>query len=78
MILTIYTIYDRLTGQFHNPFYQINDASAKRFYKNICDADTNKGFSSDWQLFKLGTFNVESGEIIAFKPDYIMGAVDNE
>ena len=78
MILKIYSIYDKVTGQFANPFYQLNDGSAERFFINLSNYGDNKTVSADWQLYYLGTFNVDTGDINSVKPEFVRGAVENE
>lgn len=78
MIYFIYSIFDKVTGNYLAPFYQINDASAERFFVNVSKAPDNLGVSSDWQLYKLGTFNSETGVVQGLEKPYFLRGIDNE
>lgn len=63
----IYSIKDVKMG-FMTPIYQKNDAVAIRDLSNVVNDKTNKSFISenyeDVELYKLGEFDEETGEII--------------
>lgn len=60
---------------FNAPFIMKNDEIAKREYKNFLEGNKN---SEDMRLYKLGTFDDESGEIIAQVPEQIEGGALHE
>ncbi|UPW36501.1 nonstructural protein [Peromfec virus RodF8_36] len=65
MKLNIYAIKDTIVGSFMNPFYLQNDEQAKRSFK-LATNDEKSDYSKikkDLQLFKIGTFDDESGII---------------
>lgn len=76
MILHIYAVRDTVNGAFMNPFYLNNDEVAKRSFKMACEDENSNYFKirKDLQLFKLGTFNDESGEI-THKLEFIQNGV---
>lgn len=76
MIFGIYSILDTITGNYANPFYQVNDASAERLFLQICKSPEHAGQSIDYKLFKLGTFNTLTGAIDPIKPEFLRGALD--
>lgn len=67
MNLNIYAIKDTTIGSFMNPFYLQNDNVAIREFSNIikyAPVENNiRRNAKDMQLFKLGEFNEETGEI---------------
>lgn len=69
----IYSIQDTMIG-FNAPFIMKDDDVAKREYKNYLKNNPN---AKDMRLFKLGTFNDESGVIKGIIPVMLEGGVDN-
>ena len=67
MKLNIYAIKDTTVGSFMNPFYLQNDNTAIREFGNVIKyAPTENSVrrnAKDMQLFKLGEFDEETGEI---------------
>ena len=67
MKLNIYAIKDTTIGSYMNPFYLQNDNVAIREFSNIikyAPVENNiRRNAKDMQLFKLGEFNEETGEI---------------
>lgn len=58
MIFGVYSVKDVLVG-FNNPFLMVNDEVAKRaFIQNI----KGKPEANDLELFKLGTFDDQTGK----------------
>lgn len=72
MIYSIYSIQDALTG-FGAPALQNNDAAAYRsfaeIYKDIYQPQ-------DYSLWKLGSFNTETGELNPEIPSIVCRATD--
>lgn len=69
MVYNLYAIQDTLIG-FNAPFIMVNEEVAKREYKNFLETSKNP---SDLRLFKIGTFEDETGTIIGEIPKQIMG-----
>lgn len=66
MKLNIYSIKDTVVGNFGNPFNMNNDEEAKRTFKNAVNSNNGSNIAlnyTDMQLFKLGTFDTQTGEI---------------
>ena len=69
MDILMFTIYDRVTGVYSEPFLAVNvDTAERRFNYVLSQSPMVKG---DCDLFKLGSFNTETGEIIPVKPEFI-------
>ena len=77
MKLGIYSIKDTKIG-FMNPFYQNNDEVALRTFKNACN-DTQPTAANinpeDKELYKLGTFDDSTGEVIG-KCEFMATAIE--
>lgn len=78
MEVFLYTIYDKCSGLYSEPFTSVNDDVAKRRFKQICvNSPTMAG---DLQLYKLGEYNSSTGEILLaypLKPEFLEGGVAN-
>lgn len=76
MLQPIYAIRDMLV-EFHAPMVGVNDEQMKRDFRVFC---TNKAEieKKDLQLYKIGTFDTETGKITPCEPDFITGGWDNE
>lgn len=69
MDILIFSIYDRVTGVFSEPFLAVNVETAKRrFNYVISQSPMVKG---DCDLYKLGTFNSETADIVPVKAEFI-------
>ena len=74
MKINIYAIKDQVTGQLANPFYMQNDEQAKREFKIAVQEDKKLNLiKEDLQLFKLGEFDDETGQIKS-KVEFLMNA----
>lgn len=69
----IYAIQDVLIG-FHAPMIAANDEAMVRDYKNWASKQMN---APDMRLFKLGTFDDQTGEITAKYPEIMIGGITN-
>ena len=70
MIKTYYSIYDKKSKFYSTPFQQVNDAVAIRQFTNLL-ADQSLEPSKnpeDYQLFTIGKFDDESGELTSMAP----------
>lgn len=74
MKVKIYSVRDRKTGEYAHPFISHNDETAKRDFWTTCNANKNPFVhTDDWELYGLGDFNTESGEVLgADKPIFIL------
>lgn len=64
MILGLYAVQDTLIG-FNAPFALNSDEVAERAFRNTITKEPN---ATDLRLYKLGTYNDESGEVIPNVP----------
>lgn len=70
MKLNIYSIYDVKIAAFSQPYYSHTNGSALRAFAdhvNDPQSQPNK-HPEDYQLFHLGSFDDNTGEILATKP----------
>lgn len=60
----MYAIYDEIIETYNAPFLCENDAVATRsFYDGITTIEAIKMHKNDLKLYKVGTFNEETGAI---------------
>ncbi len=66
----IYCIFDEAAGVFTAPTIDISDESAMRNFQKMCaDAGSMMNFKpTDFSLFAVGFFDVESGSIEPLSP----------
>lgn len=64
MIYGMYSVKDLKTG-YLPPTFDMNDLSAMRNFEHACMNEESLFFThpSDYQLFKVGSFDTESGDI---------------
>ena len=72
MIINIYSVNDALNG-FGPLSLQNNDASA---YRGFAEAFKDVYSPADYSLFKLGSFDTNTGEIIPEVPSVVCRATD--
>ncbi|QCS36611.1 nonstructural protein [Capybara microvirus Cap3_SP_481] len=78
MIKELYAISDIVEGEMKAPFIQPNLETAKRTFREACrNIEGIKEHSEDMQLFSIGTFNTETGDIIP-KVEFIERGKKNE
>lgn len=78
MINTIYSIKDTKIG-FTAPFTMQNDAVAVRAFSASAQAQQPNPvntFPEDKELWKMGTFDDQTGVITSYEPKYVAKAVD--
>ena len=70
MIYGVYAIFDSAAHVFTAPTIDISDASAVRnFQQAIANSGSVMNFKpDDFSLYQIGTFDVESGELVPFSP----------
>lgn len=73
MLTNLYTMRDRKSGIYGNPFVSYNDKCAIRDFDAFCNLQQNSYLADDMELYKLGTFESDTGEIISYKPEFLKG-----
>ena len=74
MIYEVFSIKDLKTG-YLPPTFDINELSAMRNFEHACYNPDSLFYThgSDYQLWKIGTFNTDNGEFIS-ESKFIMDA----
>lgn len=73
----IYVVFDKIAGTYGEPFTSINDATAIRRFNYLMA--NSKMVADDCQLFGVGWYYVETGEIDGFdKPVFITDYKEGE
>lgn len=76
MILEVFTILDRCSGIFSEPFYAVNTDVAKRRFKQICLSSSV--VAPDLQLYKIGLYDSSKGIIAPLESlEFLEGGVAN-
>lgn len=75
MIVNLYTMRDRKTGIYASPFVSYTDESAMRDFTVQCTSSKDAYLAEDLELYRLGTFDIKTGEIVHYKPEFIMNGV---
>lgn len=70
----IYSIKDVVTGNFSDIQAFVNRDQAIRYFKGLCAESKIK---TDLQLFELGEYDIQTGEIVS-KVEFILGGADCE
>ena len=74
MTYNIYTVKDELTGTFLNPSVINSDNEAKRIFKyQVNNTGVWKDNPEDFSLYKVATFDDETGTIVGIKPEKLCG-----
>lgn len=74
MTANIYTVKDEMTGNFLNPTTIKTDQEAIRMFKyQINNTAIWTDNPEDFSLYKVGTFDDETGTIIGITPEKICG-----
>lgn len=73
-IFNIYAVKDELTNKFMEPTFIKDENEAKRLFTyQINNIDLWKQNSSDYSLFKIGTYDQGSGTLIGIQPEKVIG-----
>lgn len=73
MTYGLFSVKDELTSHFLAPVMMLNEDEAKRQFKSqVNNIQLWKDNPSDFSLYKLGSFDEDSGEIL-YKPEKIIG-----
>lgn len=77
MKFSVYCVRDSLLG-FGFPVIRDNDAVASRAFEYDLKVDNSpyKHHPQDFQLYRIGEFDTESGEVISESPVLIASAID--
>lgn len=79
MLLEVFSIFDKCSGIYSEPFTAVNKDVASRRFKQICIS--SPVIASDLQLYRLGSFDSQLG-IISYcplgKPEFLEGGVAND
>lgn len=81
MIVNAYTIYDRKSGIFGNPFFSQNHDTAIRDFTAFCNLPQNNYIAPDLELYAVGTFDSDCGflsNVNYSKPMFLINYVDME
>lgn len=74
MTANIYTVKDELTNTFLNPAVIKSDDEAKRLFKyQVNNTPIWKDNPEDYSLYKVGTFDDNTGTIIGTTPEKLTG-----
>lgn len=75
MMYKIYSVRDKLSG-YMNIFLERSDALAERGFSAVVNDSSSSIYCNpgDYDLYKLGSFNTDSGVIIADNPDFVCSA----
>jgi hypothetical protein len=57
----VYSVYDKVSGVFNRPVFDLNHGSAIRNFSQSIEEDRNK---DDYVLYHIGTFDDSNGELI--------------
>lgn len=69
MITNIYSVFDRVSGIFGEPFYMLKDELAIRRFNYVMQ--NSQMVALDCDLYKLGTYDCEHGIINSCQPVFI-------
>lgn len=73
MKFEIYSIKDSVTGQFADIRPMVNRAQAIRWFDDFCGESK---IGRDLQLYSLGSYDVQTGEITS-SVEFVKGGADN-
>jgi len=70
MIKNVYSVYDHKACAFSNPFVAPNDNVALRSFHQAANDENSEisKYPNDYSLFKLGSFNDETGSLSPITP----------
>lgn len=77
MLYNVYSIRDTKTG-YMSPLVDVNHAAAVRnFYHSVINADSIlRTYSVDFELYHIGGFDSDSGELIPQVPEFVASGAD--
>lgn len=65
MLVNFYSIYDKVTETFNDPFKQLNNAAAIRSFQHSVIEEPHK---DDYVIYFVGTFDSDKGEYNPTQP----------
>lgn len=73
-----FSILDKVSGIFDNPFTATNRAEAMRYLSKVVNSEGNmiSDHPQDFALYEVSTFDSESGIVDGDKPEFIVNASD--
>lgn len=76
--LKIYSVFDTKSKLYSMPHFQPSDGVAIRDFSTACQDEKTKlnQYPSDFSLYAVGKFNVETGEIEACNPEQLCNAAE--
>lgn len=76
MLINTYVIFDTKAKMYNKPFYLQNDNIAKRAFSDLANDPQTDVFKhpTDFQLFKVGTYEDTTAEIISHPPEHMCSA----
>lgn len=76
MKLQIYAVFDSKVGIYGQPICARARGEAVRTFNMACQDESLpfKKYAGDYRLFFIGEYNDQTGELIAFKPEPVIGA----
>lgn len=74
--MTIFSIYDKVSKKYYNPFFFPNKEVCMRDLRHIINSDNSFQFVEDLALYVLGSFDERSGSITVDKPEFIVNLID--
>lgn len=74
MLLNIYCIFDEKAGAYAPPIFLQKDGMALRAFEDEVNNDRSRihAHPEDYSLYKLGSFNDESGKIDSNIPEFMV------
>mgnify|MGYP000319884520 CR=1 FL=1 len=80
--IKIYSIWDKKAKKYETPFFAFDDVFAGRRFIMLQDETDNPSmltkFSGEFELHRLGVFNVLTGEFVIEEPEKIMDGKNKE
>lgn len=61
----LYTINDNVMGEYSAPFLANNDRHARSIFDHAVAEAEKAGYKSEFDLYRIGQFNMSTGEIKA-------------
>lgn len=76
----LYSLRDNKVSAFSPPMAVIADIDARReLYSGTYNQNTKMSqFPQDFDLYLVGVFDTDSGEIISQKPEFVVNALENK
>lgn len=74
--LNAYAVKDIQSQLFTNPYFLQNDTVALRSFETACKTENHQfnKYPEDFSMYHIGTYNIETGELISTTPKQISNA----